>query len=190
MIRIGLFSESKYDNQAIANLLNQKYSSKAIFKSLSNKIEGYHLTNPNAKRILKLEFENKNCDYVVFMKDVDGLRTEVSKIKNCNDWFKIMNEIIDAKGIFLMNIWELEALILADIETFNKIYKTKIKFTSDPSMHTDPKRTLKEKTSKTQRKYKESDTPEIFEKLNINAIAKNCPYFKDFLIEFDIKIKI
>ena len=35
--------------------------------------------------------------------------------------------ILNKKGIHLLHIYEIEALILADIETFNKIYKTKMK---------------------------------------------------------------
>jgi len=57
--------------------------------------------------------------------------------------------------------------------TFNKIYKTTYNFTKNPLFQSEPKELLFQLTNKTQRKYKESDTPEIFQQLNFQTVYEN-----------------
>jgi hypothetical protein len=85
-----------------------------------------------------------------------------------------------------LNITELESLILADIETFNNIYKTKIKYTKNPEFKSDPKKVLRDKTRGNAREYNENDAPDIFKKIDLNKIKK-CKSFKKFLTEFESK---
>ena len=84
----------------------------------------------------------------------------------------------------MLNIYELEALIFADIETFNKLYSTSIKGNRDVSYIERPKEELKEKTRKLKKKYFESDCPKLFKELRIDIVSKNCAYFKTFLDDF------
>ena len=70
-------------------------------------------------------------------------------------------------------IYEQEALILADIQAFNTIYKTAHTFTGNPLFKSEPKELLKQWTRKSKRKYEESDTPEIFQQLNFQKVYKN-----------------
>lgn len=89
-----------------------------------------------------------------------------------------------------MNIYELEALILADIETFNKIYKVDIKIKGNVMYQKEPKEFLKLKTKGCRKKYFESDCPDLFKRLRFNKIGSNCKYFSDFIAEFKKTAKL
>ena len=87
-----------------------------------------------------------------------------------------------------MNIYELEAMILADIQTFNKIYSVKINFMANPMYKTEPKEFLIEKTSKANKQYSESHCPEIFKQLKFDVVIENCDYFNVFYDAFLIRL--
>ena len=82
--------------------------------------------------------------------------------------------------MFLLHIYEIEALILADIDTFNTLYKVKIDFKKDPMLISEPKEYLQSKC----KKYKPSDNSSIFEKLNFKKLL-NCRYFENFINNFE-----
>lgn len=88
----------------------------------------------------------------------------------------------------LLNIWELEALIFADIDTFNKRYKVSHSFKGDPMRVKEPKEVLMRITKKGAKQYKESHCPEIFSSLDIERIKANCKYFHTFITEFESKL--
>jgi hypothetical protein len=107
----------------------------------------------------------------------------------CSSRSKELDATINNKGLLLLNIWELEALIFADITTFNKLYNTTYKFSGDQSFKKNPKEELKRITFQKKKKFNESDCPEIFENLNFNTVENNCNYFADFITDFNKKIK-
>jgi len=80
------------------------------------------------------------------------------------------------KGIYLLNIYEIEALILADIDTFNEIYQTKIKTIQNVMEVIEPKEYLKMRA----KNYVESQNPKIFELLQFEKVL-NCTYSKNLL---------
>jgi len=53
----------------------------------------------------------------------------------------------------------------------------------------DPKGKLKEATRKLSKKFEESHCPDIFNQLDLNTISNNCSFFKNFLTDFDKKLK-
>ena len=68
----------------------------------------------------------------------------------------------------------MEALILADIDSFNDYYGLKTKPIGDPMTKSEPKEILKKLTTKTQKgEYKESDALAIFQNLKFKTIYKN-----------------
>ena len=124
---------------------------------------------------------------MIYVRDLDAFQSQTNHVKTKVEWFKSLDSSVNNKGLFLLNIWELEALILGDIETFNKIYKTKHKVTGDPMFIKEPKEHLKNITSKANRQYQESDCPDIFKKLDVAQIEKKCSFFADFITELDKK---
>lgn len=189
MKKIGLIGEDPNDTTSVAKLLEKKYKGQVQFVALAKRIRGYQLNNDKIKKILPIEFASQKCKLVIFIRDLDAFKSQGVKVTAVNNWFKAVNSTINNQGILLNNIWELEALIFADIETFNLIYNISHKFKGDPTMIKEPKEKLMELTSGTRKQYRESHCPEIFEKLSIDTVEKNCAYFREFITAFDEKIK-
>jgi hypothetical protein len=90
----------------------------------------------------------------------------------------------------LINIYELEALILADIATFNKFYGTSINYSKNVMHHKEPKEFLIQKTAKNKKTYSESHCPEIFRHLDISIIRQKCIYFREFYDDFKTRLQL
>jgi hypothetical protein len=188
MIKIALVAESKNDASSLKNLLGQKYD-QFVFTHIAKNRKGSQLDSDKLKKELKAEFGVGAFKYWIFIRDLDDFKSNWGKIRIKHKWFDELNQITKNKGIFLLNIYELEALILSDIECFNRIFRAKIKYSGDPMNCKEPKEFLMKKTKSISKKYTESDCPEIFKQLDIKTVAKNCKYFKEFLAELDLKLK-
>jgi len=125
----------------------------------------------------------EHFNQIIYIRDLDGFSSESEKRRRLDNWFAALNKEFGENGIFLLNIWELEALILSDIETFNQLYKISHKFSKDPTMQDKPKEELKRLTKRGPKKFHEAHCPEVFKHLNIDTVEKNCGYFKSFLAE-------
>lgn len=187
MKTIGLIGEDPNDTTSIKNLLLQKHPD-LVFKHLLKSERGDGLKNSKLSKALNIEFKRAKPHFVLFIRDADALPSEADKLNKVREWFDKLNVFVDGKGILLTNIYELEALILADVETFNKVYKTQIKYSKNVMHQKDPKEFLIEKTRKTQKQYKVSDCPDLFGKLKIDVVLANCSYFKDFYSTFKEKV--
>jgi hypothetical protein len=188
MTKIALVAESKNDAQSFKNLFRRKYPGLEFIHIAKNR-KGSQLDSDKLKKELKAEFSVGAFKYWIFIRDLDDLKTHTEKIKLKNKWFEELNKTTGNKGVFLLNIYELEALILADIHNFNRIFKIDLSFSKDPMRQPKPKEYLMQKTAKHHRKYKENDCPELFEKLDTSILIKRCGYFKDFIATFDKKLK-
>lgn len=183
MIRVGLIGEDPNDTSAIKNLLEKRYKKKFQFVPLVRRIKGSQLDGSKIRSALPIEFADNKCKFVIYIRDLDGFKSESSKVKVKTSWFNTLDSTIKNKGILLLNIWELEALILGDIETFNKIYKTNHRFKKDPMHEKNPKETLKNFSVKSAQTYHESHCPDIFKQLDIDNIKSRVRYFDEFIAE-------
>jgi hypothetical protein len=87
------------------------------------------------------------------------------------------------KNLLLVHVYELEALVFADLETFNREYGTEIKHANKKVSEIEsPKEKLIQHT-RPEKKYQTSHCPELFSKMNIETVIQNCPYFKKFTEE-------
>ncbi len=182
-VTIGIISEDPYDTNAVKNLLSQRYSYQ--FKPLLKRVRGSHLDSDKTLRLMKIELKNTGYPIVLFMRDLDGLETEKGKKKKLAQWFERLNKENKKKGILLINIYELEALILADIATFNRLFGAAVSFKGDPMYKVSPKEFLKSQTRKCKRKFDVAENPSVFKALKIERLMENCRYFKEFIREFD-----
>ena len=174
---IGLVGEDPNDTDSIINLLKSRINTKISYIKLIKNVRGCNLDNPRTKASLAIECARKKPHLIIFIRDTDGLITELDKIEKCRNWHINLSKELKTPNILLMNIYELEALIFADIDAFNRIYKTKIKGGGDVTYIKKPKEELEEYTKE---RYKESDCPKIFKQLNIDNVIKNCGYFRRF----------
>lgn len=183
---IGIIGEDPYDTTAIKNLLLQKYSFR--FKPILKQVRGAQLDSAKTRRLLKIELKSNDYTLIIYTRDLDGLETELQKKEKLVKWFEGLDALNKNNGILLLNIYELEALILADIETFNKLFDTRINFTGNPMYKENPKEYLMAQTRKSKRTFDVSENPLVFKKLRLDEVRENCPYFKEFIDAFERKI--
>ncbi|MCG9911068.1 MAG: DUF4276 family protein [Flavobacteriales bacterium] len=177
-MKIGLVGEAPSDTKAMKNLLNKRFSH-FTFETLIEDIRGSELDNQKTKHLLRASYIVKRPDYVIFIRDLDSLETDRKKILERNEYFNNSKSIVNNKALFLLHIFEIEALILTDIETFNKKYSCAINEVEDVMKVVDPKKLLKENSS-----YKEGDLPDLFDKICFDKTL-NCAYFKTFVNKLD-----
>lgn len=184
MIRIGLIGEDPNDTVAIQNLLKPKIGSIAHFKTVCRNIKGCQLESAKFYRAIDVETRIANFDILICIRDLDAFKSEVDKIKERNAWFeKVKKSANNCNTVFLLNIWEIEAIIFADLSPFNKKYGTKLAWSKDPSSIKEPKEKLKAETKKAKRRYVESDSKDLFAELDFDKVVAKCSFFKDFLLE-------
>lgn len=180
MNKIGLVGEAPNDTDSIQLLLEKKYIGIDFF-SMLKRIRGSQLDDQKTKRLLRLEYEYESPDCVVFIRDLDGLKSDRDKLAQRKEYFANFRTVVDGKALYLLHIWEIEALILADIETFNEMFKCKGEVVKNPTMIKEPKELLKEISKG---KYKETDNSKIFEKIRFDKTLR-CDYFAEFIAKFE-----
>lgn len=187
-MKVGLVGEAPTDTKSIEVLLSKKYQNITFVELLRN-TNGAGLENQKTKAKLRIECQTHKPDFVIFIRDLDGLDTEEYRDKKLqrNTYYNnfVGSTLIKEKCIFLLNIWEIEALILSDIDAFNKYYGCNIVFNDNPMLINEPKEYLQCQN----KKYSETDNRYIFEYSDFDKIYNNCDYFKRFIDKFDILLK-
>lgn len=189
-IKVGLVGENPSDTQAIENLLSNVYTEVEFVHLLYGIITGSMLDNAAMLRRLRRETEVYRPHIVLFIRDLDGLKSDTDfaeKYEKRQSFYtkgkRMVNfrkEIKDEDSLFLLNIYELEALILADIEVCNEYFGTKMLINKAAMEHEKPKEFLQSHC-----KYKEADSPDIFRKLRLSVLKTQCNYFQDFMSKWD-----
>lgn len=184
---IGIIGEDPFDTTAIKHLMERRFPLQ--FRPILKQIKGDMLTTAKTRRLLKIELKKQSYKVIIYTKDLDGLDTETQKKKKIVHWFNQLDTLNKNTGILLINIYELEALILADIETFNRIFSVNVPFRGNPMYKKEPKEYLITSTRKSKRRFQVSDNPEIFKYLRLEKLIENCSYFREFVTAFQEKIK-
>jgi hypothetical protein len=171
-IKIGVVGEnSMNDSEALISLLRKVALEEIDFQVITKNLKGGGLDS--VKFFKLLEDEAKDFKYIIFIRDSDeAVNDRIIAYKHIRDeWFRKANKISDGKGIFFLAIAEMEALILADIETFNHFYGVTAQFSGNPMMIQDPKKKLENLSNKSRKgKYDETHAPDIFEKLAFKTV--------------------
>ncbi len=184
MKKVGLACENPNDTGAVMNLLSQKHKD-VQFVPLVRRFEGHQMDTPKFRNALALEFKDKKLRHALVVRDLDDFESNKRKVKAKREWFNELDNSISNRAIFLLNIWELEALVLADIKTFNRIYGVTYSFTGNPMLVKDPKGELERITRRKRKEYSVNDTPDLFKKLNFNTVKAKCKYFAEFIVKFE-----
>jgi hypothetical protein len=197
MKKIGILGEHpQNDAQAMKVLIEKsggKFLGKHQFKIILKSTRGSQLDSPKALKMFRIECKNSDFENFIYVRDLDGMISEKKKVeardKRFFDFSKAAGKI---EGFFFLAIYSLESIILADIETFNKIYGTKVKYSKNPLSQNKPKEFLINKTIKAKRKYEESHCIEIFEKLDFEKVKTNHKgerSFAEFIENLEGKLK-
>ncbi|MES1223728.1 MAG: hypothetical protein ABUT20_49995 [Bacteroidota bacterium] len=184
MLRIGMIGEYPTDVDCISSLLMKKYEGSIAFFPLIYDLHGSMLENPKIKRQLRKEYEIVRPDFVLFIRDLDGLENNKFLLDQRRAYFTEFNSVVDKKGIFLLNIYELEALLLCDVNLLNTHFEAKLEPIEDGMMIPDPKGYLKERV----KKYSTGDNTTLFSKLDFEHVVNNCLYFKKFDEDFEKRL--
>lgn len=171
-IKVAVLGEHpRNDANAFTVLLKKKYDSKISFKTILTNLSGDMLENQNMLfGSLEIELLDESYDYILCIRDLDALQSNTDAISKRASWFNNLNNKIDNKGIFFLAIYEIEALILADIDTFNRYYNLNYALNKEPIEYEKPKEFLKEQSNY---KYKTSHCSKIFEVADFEKIYQN-----------------
>lgn len=180
-MKIGLVGEAPNDTESMKNLLIKRYPvEKFNFFSMLQIINGSNLDSQKTKRFLRIEFEQQKPDIVIFIRDLDSTLPNKEKLYERKNYFTTSNNVVNKKGIPLLHIHEIEALILTDVETFNNKYGTTIEEIENVMKIEEPKEFLKNAS----KKYNESHNSDIFKLINFDKTL-NCLYFDKFIKNLD-----
>jgi hypothetical protein len=170
---VGIVGEHpQNDAQALQILLNSVAETNVEFSIRMDKFRGGQLDGDKFFRSLAVEADS--LDWIILVRDLDGLLSESKKLNIKDLWFQKANKSAAKKGIFFLVIYEMEALILADINAFNAYYDLKANPVNEPKLKTEPKEILGKLTAKIQKgKYKEEHALDIFKNLNFKTVYKN-----------------
>ncbi|SHL24389.1 hypothetical protein [Chryseobacterium polytrichastri] len=186
-MKIGLVGEAPNDTECIQVLLEKKYTEFNFFFML-NRINGSNLENQKVKRILRVEYESEKPDIVIFIRDLDAILPNKSMLSRRKTYFNEFNSVVDKKGIFFLNVYEIEALILANHEIFNLTFNSQLVISENVMSISEPKEYLKNFS----RQYDESMNVGIFKDLSFETVHDNCLYFEKFIKDFEkliVKLK-
>jgi hypothetical protein len=174
-MKIGLVGEAPNDTESIKNLLKKKYEG-FEFVSMLNIINGSSLDSQKTKRFLRIEYQLQKPDIVVFIRDLDSTLPNRTKLYERKNYFTSSNSVVDKKGISLLHIYEIEALLLTDIETFNRLYGTELEEVENVMLIEEPKEYLKFAS----KEYNESHNADLFKLIDFEKTL-NCLYFNVFI---------
>lgn len=188
-VRVGLLGESPNDTEAIKVLLERQYTAQVTCFPLLERLTGGTLDSNKILRSLPIACARKRPDVVVVIRDLDALASNKTQLRLRQEYFTRVNREVGGHALYLLHIYEFEALIAADIQTFNRLYQSACKVPGDPSLIVDPKRVLQNATRKSQRgEYHENHSTEICTELDYSKLIKNCGYFREFDAAFAVKI--
>jgi hypothetical protein len=190
MIRIGIIGEN-YQNDACAfkAFMTPQYKGKIEFVPIGPGLNGGDLPERIIIAEVSRAAKKERLNAVLIIRDLDNEAKRVIR----NKWIENIRKATSIVSVFYLAVMELEALILADIETFNGIYGIKGQYTKNPKVEADPKQVLKDRTSHTNKKYKPNHALDIFTKLDFDIVYKKHKdedsfqaFIDDFEEEFDI----
>lgn len=189
MIKIGLVGENPSDTKAIENLLSKEQKQLTFVHLLYGITTGDMLESPSMKNLLRVEIEEHEPDIVLFIRDLDRLKSDKDykkKLQERKSFYTKMKRVINRRkrihqkdSLFLLNIYTIEALILSDISVCNKYLNANIEL-DKPAMEVEKPIELLRKYA-----YKEHECPKIFAELRIEVLQQNCAYFDEFMQKWE-----
>ena len=178
--RVGLLGESPNDTKAIEALLKPRYGQRVEFFTLLRNVNGDMLEDAETFRNLRKEYEWEKPNLVVVIRDLDGVQTRGAKWRQRKKYFRNVDAVVEQKSLPLLNIYEIEALICADISAFNKKFGCACPQPADPMAIIEPKEWLKNATAPGQPTYSVGHCTHLLGQVRYEAVLANCRYFAAF----------
>lgn len=177
-MKIGLVGENPSDTNCIEILLQKEFGDNFVYAHLVKNINGSNLEEQKTKHILRKEFEAHRPNLVIFVRDLDSLRSDKIQFRKRQEYFSDFNGVVDNLGIPFIVIYELEAILLSDIRAFNQMYDTNVIIDKAPDLYPEPKEFLME----AHKYYDTGDNVDLFKALDVEIVKQNYKYY-DLLIK-------
>lgn len=181
IMKVGIINENLNDSNALITLLQKYLEEDHELLPILPGIEGSQWDSNKALKLIKLEYKEQETDIIIMSRDLDAFESERKPKQTRNRFFNNINNAIDNTGVKLLHIWELEALLFADIENLNTHYGTTIPKPPDVMNIKEPKEELSRLTKNTSKPYREGHVAEVCNSLDTNVIIENCKYFQKFI---------
>jgi len=185
---VGLLGESPNDTASVQALLRQRYNDQVQFVVLSPEVTGDNLEDPKSQVSIRINYRLTKPDLVIITRDLDAPETNRAKQLKRKEFFKRLNRGLEGKGIFLLNIQAMEALIAAHIAVFNARYGCVCEVPADPMTIDDPVTFLKKATPAGRPRYDEGHCASLLAAVDYDTVVANCRYFAAFDKEFSQRI--
>lgn len=185
---VGLLGESPNDTNSVRALLGQRYGERVRFVIISPEITGSQLDTAKLQKIVLINYRFQKPDLVVVIRDLDAPETDRRKKLERLLFFRKLNKGLEQKGLFLLHIQAIEALIAADIKPFNRRYECRCEVQADPMTIHDPVAFLKRATPPNKPTYNEGHCAELLAAATYDTIVANCRYFAAFDAQFRQRI--
>jgi hypothetical protein len=159
---VGVVSENaNNDGLAIADLLDRYFPEIAEYKQLLEDFKGSKLGNEEFLGLLFEVFDEKDCDFLIVLKDLD----KDDNLKKCIETLENCNKEVNGEAVCMLFEYMIERLAIVDFKTTCKKYDK------------DPKKTNINHNLSHQKKalsavmpYKESDICDLVKKFDLNVL--------------------
>ena len=183
-LKVGLVGENPHDTDALKVLLERQYGGRIQCVALGRRITGDKLADKSAHflKILAAAYLKARPDIVIISRDLDALESDAAKRAARQQEFDRFNPHVGGNALFLLHIYELEALIATQPQVVRDYYQVTYNPQSDVMRIEDPKGKLRTATQKSKRKppYEPAHAAELLEKANYEHLLKRCRYFATF----------
>ncbi len=180
MVKVGIIGENPTDITCIYELLAQKFTNGFVFFPLLQNINGSYLEHQKVEHLLRKEYEYQKPNIVIFVRDLDAPRTDTIQLQKRKEYFTNFNSVVDKKGVMLLNIQELEAILLSDVAVLNKYFDTTLEPVYNCEEILNPKEEIKRQIPD----YSTGLNQELFKLYAYENIVNNCNFFKEFNTSF------
>lgn len=195
MKRIALVGESPNDTGAIAALLRRKYGDQNEFFALIERERGGNLDNVKPTSVtlktLKFEYNYHKPDFVIYCRDLDGLEADVAAYTTKLEAMYALAKAIAHNSVFLLCIYEMESLLLADLGPLNAKFGTSLVYPDLANNPPDPPDVMLLRDTKgylmSRCTYKPSDCPELFAKLDFDKLL-SVRFFAEFIEQLEKRL--
>lgn len=185
-----MLGESPNDTKAVATLLTPRYGGRVEFFTLVRNVTGDNLGEAGTFKQLRREYQYERPDVVIVIRDLDALETDKAQLRKRRAYFRKVARQVggEEKAVYLLNIYSIEALIVAHIERFNDYYGAACLINGDVMHLKKPVERLKEATRYCKKQYLEGNCGTLLALVDYEMLLRNCRYFHTFDAELRTKL--
>lgn len=178
--RVCVAGESSFDTKPLRDLLHRQYGQGVQFIALPLRLEGGQLDGRKSRTMFRLAYEDKKPNLVIIFRDLDGPADDQAKRREREAHFEEMNALVEHKGLLLLHVYTIEALLIAHVEVFQKKYGWQCRVPANPTTIPKPAQFLRDASRNSNRRYEKALCPDMMELVAYDSLVRRCGYFRDF----------